>query len=181
MKIVAMLGSPHENGPSSTLARRVIEGARAAGHEAVIYECNKMNIMDCQGCGYCKANAKDCILEDDLQPYWEDLHECDALIVSAPNYGSSIMGGMITYMNRHYCLLDKDWKVRIHPDIKLIGVFAQGSPAMNETTERNYNWFLADFENRDMKRVAMLVHHRGMPLDNDSPLMVEAYELGKNL
>ena len=181
MKVIAMMGSPHEDGPSSTLVRRFLEGAKDAGHEIVAYECNKMDIKDCQGCGYCKNNAADCIVNDDLKPYWKELHECGALIVSSPNYCSSVTGGMITYMNRHYCLLDKDWKVRLHPGVKLVGVFAQGSPEMNETTQHSYKWFLADFQNRSMVLEAMLVHHRGMPLEIDSPLMVEAYNLGKNL
>ncbi len=56
MKVVAVLGSPHPDGPSSTLAREVLRGALDAGHEVVVYELNKMNFKGCQGCGYCKAN-----------------------------------------------------------------------------------------------------------------------------
>ena len=47
MKVVAVLGSPRANSNSSALARRVLEGAQAAGHEIVVYEINQMNIRGC--------------------------------------------------------------------------------------------------------------------------------------
>ena len=56
MKVVAVLGSPRENGFSSTLAQRVLRGAADAGHEVVPYELNKMNVKGCQGCRTCKEN-----------------------------------------------------------------------------------------------------------------------------
>jgi len=65
MKVIGVLGSPRSNGYSSTIARRVLDGARAAGHEVVIYEINKMNVRGCQACRACKDNGVDCILDDD--------------------------------------------------------------------------------------------------------------------
>jgi multimeric flavodoxin WrbA len=127
MKVIAVLGSPREDGYSSTLAREVLRGAADAGHQVVIYEINKMNLKGCQNCRHCKDNDSDCDLQDDLAPYWKDLHASGALVVSGPNYASQVCGPMITFMNRHYCLLDRDWKVRVHPGIKLVGVFSQGT------------------------------------------------------
>ena len=49
MEVVAVLGSPRENGFSSTLAREVLRGAADAGHQVVIYEINKMKVKGCQG------------------------------------------------------------------------------------------------------------------------------------
>ena len=181
MKVIAVLGSPHEDGPSSTIARRVLDGARDAGHEVKVYEINKMDVRGCQGCRHCKENNVDCILDDALKPYWKELHSAGALVVSAPNYASNICGPMITYMNRHYCLLDKDWKVRVHPGIKLIGVFSQGRPEHNAFFDANYKWYLADFQNRKMELVDMIVHMGRESTAQDSPVMKRAYEAGKGL
>jgi multimeric flavodoxin WrbA len=180
MKVVAVLGSPHEDGFSSTLAREVLRGAADVGHHVVIYEVNKMNVKGCQGCRYCKENNADCIVQDDLKPYWKDLHECGALLVSSPNYASQVCGPMITFMNRHYCLLDRDWKVRVHAGIKLIGVFSQGN-GNPEAYKAQYNWYLGDFQNRDMALVDTLVHAGNQPLTPDCELMRRAYSIGKNL
>ena len=183
MKVIAVLGSPQENGPSSTLAMEAIRGAKDAGHKVVIYELNKMNVQGCQGCGYCKANDKDCRLEDDLAPYWKDLHEAGALIVSAPNYCSQVCGPMITYMNRHYCMIlfkEEGAVCRLHPGIKLIGIFSQGN-GDPEAYMDNYMWYLNDFCNRDMKLQKVLVHTRGTELAAGTGLMQEAYEAGNAL
>lgn len=177
MKVLAMLGSPHEEGPSSVIAREVLRGAKDAGHEVVVYNRNDMLIKDCQGCGACKRAVTDCVVNDDLKPYWKELRECGALIVSSPIYAGQVTGGMITYMNRHYCLLDKDWNVTIEPGKKLIGVFSQG---MNNPDEYlpAIKWFLGDFENRKFELQDILVHTGDMSYDADSEIMKRAYELG---
>lgn len=180
MKVLAVLGSPHKQGPSSTLAREVLRGAQDAGHEVLIYEINEMQVRGCQGCRYCKNNNADCIVQDDLKPYWQELHSAGGLVVSAPNYASQVCGPMITYMNRHYCLLDANWNVRIHPGIKLVGVFSQGRPDP-EAYLPQYNWFLGDFKNRNMALVDTIVHTREQSFTPGSPLMERAYRVGRGL
>jgi multimeric flavodoxin WrbA len=180
MKVVAVLGSPRSNGGSSTVARRVLDGARAAGHEVVAYEINQMNVRGCQACRTCKDKLVDCVLQDDLQPYWRDLHECGALVVSAFNYCAMINGPMITYMNRHYCLIGGDGVVRVRPGIKLVGVFSQGRPDL-ECYAQVYDWYLRDFQNRDMVLVDRLVHSRRMPQEQMDALLGRAYQIGLSL
>ena len=179
MKIVAVLGSPHKDGPSSVIAREVLRGAKDAGHEVVEYVINDMNVRGCQGCGTCKNQKIDCILQDDLLPYWKDLHECGALVLAAPNYCSQVSGPMITYMNRHYCLITKDG-VRVHPGIKLVGVFSQGADRY-QAADDAYDWFLGDFQNRDRVLHAKLVHTRKDDWGPESEIMKQAYEAGKTL
>jgi multimeric flavodoxin WrbA len=180
MKVVAVLGSPHETGFSSTLAREVLRGAADAAHQVVIYEMNKMNVKGCQGCQHCKDNNADCIVQDDLEPYWKDLHECSALLVSGPIYASQVCGPMITFMNRHYSLLDREWKVRLHPGIKLVGVFSQGNDDP-KAYKAQYDWYLGDFQNRDMVLVDTLIHAGDQLLMPDGEQMQRAYRIGRSL
>ena len=105
---------------------------------------------------------------------------CGALVVSSPIYASQICGPMITFMNRHYCLLDRDWKVRIHPGIKLVGVFSQGN-SDPEAYRTQCNWYLCDFQNRDMILVDMLIHAGDQPLMPAGEPMRRAYSIGKDL
>lgn len=181
MKVLAVIGSPHFDGPGARLTMQAVRGAKDAGHEVTVYRVNEMDIRGCQGCNACKNASIDCVLKDDLAPYWKALHEADALIVSAPNYAANVCGPMITYMNRHYCLLDRDWRPRIHPGIRLIGIFTQGD-ADREKYKDVYRRYLADFENRDMKLVDMLVHTRADGVVTDEcALARQAYELGRAL
>ena len=184
MKVIGVLGSPHVDGPSNTIAREVLRGAKDAGHEVVIFNLNAMNLRGCQACGYCKRHWCDCVIEDDLTPYWKHLHECGALVLSAPNYCSQVSGPMITFMNRHYCLMmnkDGEGVPRIHPGIKLIGLFSQGNPDPNAYLESAYKWYLGDFEARHMVTQDIIVHTGGMPVSGDSAIMRRAYEDGLRL
>ena len=183
MKVLGILGSPHEHRPSSTVAREVLRGAAEAGHEVKIYALKEMNVRGCQACGYCKAHWCDCVLEDDLKPYWKDLQECGALVLAAPNYCGQIAGPMITYMNRHYCLMmmaDGKGIPRIHPGIQVVGVFSQGN-ADPDAYRKAYDWYLHDFEARGMQVKDVLIHTSQTPCGEGSELMRRAYEDGKRL
>lgn len=180
MNVIAVMGSPFQEGNVASLVHEVTRGARDAGHTVKEYDINEMNVRGCQGCRDCKNNNIDCILEDDLKPYWEELHNAGALIVGAPNYASNICGPMITFMNRHYCLIDLQGKSRLHYGVKLVGVFSQGRDNKDEYLKQ-YDWYLKDFENRDMIRQDVLINTRKMPEEERAELMKRAYELGKSL
>jgi multimeric flavodoxin WrbA len=180
MKVVAVLGSPNEKGNSSTLAREILRGAADAGHQTVLYEINKMNIRGCQGCGFCRNNHTDCKIDDDLKAYWKDLQECGALIVSSPNYYSQVAGPMITFMNRHYCLSDKNGVSRLRAGIKLIGVFSQGNGDA-DAYRAQYDWYLGTFLKRDMIPAGVFVHTGEKPIEPDDEMMRRAYHTGGTL
>lgn len=180
MKVVAVLGSPREDGNSAVLEREVLRGAKDAGSETVVYEIDKMDVRGCRGCNFCRKNSVDCCREDDLQKYWKDLHECGALIVSSPNYYSQVVGPMITFMDRHYCLMDAEGGKRLEPGKKIVGVFAQGNSDA-ETYRKQYEWYLGVFEKYGMENAGLLVCAGKNPVSANHELMQRAYRLGKSL
>ncbi len=181
MKITAVLGSPRDESISTRIAMRLIEGARNAGHKVKIYRVHDMEINGCYGCGCCRKYDTDCVIEDDMEEYFKDLRESSALIVTSPNYYSQVAGPMITFMNRHYCLSDKDRKSRLQPGIKLVGIFAQGAPADYEKYLPNYDWYLSTFLSKDMVLAGRIIAGGDSDLSEDGALLTNAYELGKNL
>ena len=74
MKVLAVIGSPHFDGPGARLTMQAVRGAKDAGHEVTVYRVNEMDIRGCQGCNACKNASIDCVLKDDLAPYWKALH-----------------------------------------------------------------------------------------------------------
>ena len=141
MKITMVLGSPRSNSISTQLAMRFADGAKEAGHDVSIYNINEMDIMGCQACGCCRKYDTDCVIDDDMEGYFKELRESGALVITSPNYYSQIAGPMITFMNRHYCLLDKDRNPRLEDRKKLFAFFAQGAPEGNEKYISNYEWY----------------------------------------
>jgi multimeric flavodoxin WrbA len=181
MKVLAVLGSPREGGRSNAVIREFLRGAMDAGHESVVYEINKLRVNGCRACGACKeGRGRDCVQPDDLQPYWKELRQAGALVVGAPNYAGNVCGQMIAYMNRHYCLLDRDWNPTIRPGIKLFGVFSQGN-SDKEAYMEAYKHFMGDFENRKMELADLIVCAGGDGITPDRETLARAYKDGNNL
>jgi multimeric flavodoxin WrbA len=179
VNVIVVMGSPRRNGKTAALVREVVRGAEAAGHTVKQYDVNDMNVRGCQGCRECRNRGTDCILDDDLKPYWRDLHEAGALVVAAPNYAATVCGPMITYMNRHFCILDPNGKSRLRPGLRLIGLFSQGNPD-REKYLGAYDWYLKDFEHRDMVRHGVVINAGRSP-DADPEQLTLAYRLGNTL
>lgn len=177
MKVIAVYGSPRKDGNSNTLLKEAVRGAKDAGHEVIEYYLNDMNVKGCQGCRTCRKENCFCVVQDDLKDYWDQVQEAGALMVSAPNYCSLLCGPVVTYMNRHYCILNDDFTTRWKPGKKIVGIFSQGN-GDPKGYEHVYNHFLGDFEFRSMQRHAMIVHTSKSVLED---LLPQAYEAGNTL
>ena len=62
----------------------------------------------------------------------------------------------------------------------MIGVFSQGRTEAEEYQEV-INWFLSDFERRNMVLKDVIVKTGREPVENDAELMQRAYEGGRHL
>lgn len=181
MKITVVLGSDRENSVSSKLADKLIEGAKKNGNEVVVYNVNQMNLKGCRGCGACRKMNSDCVIDDDMKKYFKDLRESGALVVTSPNFYSQVCGQMITFMNRHYCLMDAQRNVRIPKGIKLVGIFAQGAPENYPKYVPHYEWYLNTFTGKDMELVDKIIAGGDSDLSENGELMTKAYNTGLNL
>lgn len=178
MKITMVLGSPRKDSISTSIAMSFADGAREAGHEVKIYNVNELDMMGCQACGSCRKYDTDCVVEDDMREYFKDLRQSGALVITSPNYYSQIAGPMITFMNRHYCLLDKEKNPRLEDCKKLFAFFAQGAPEGYERYIPNYEWYISTFTSKNMELVKYIAAGAGSDVE---AMRNEAYEEGKAL
>ncbi|MDD6212670.1 MAG: NAD(P)H-dependent oxidoreductase [Clostridiales bacterium] len=181
MKVLVAAANTRPGSRAWKVAQKMMEGAKAAGHEVKLYPMDKMAVMGCQNCRVCRTENRNCILEDALSPYWTDLSECGAVIISAPNYNSQPSGTMITFMNRHYCMLDGEKQPKLDHDVKLLSVFAQGAPASHEAYRANYQWYLGCFRSKRLIDAGSIVVGGDSDLSEDGEIMKQAYQLGLGL
>lgn len=175
-KLVVVLGSARRESVSEKAAMRFIEGAQEAGYEAVIFRANDMKLGGCRGCGACRRNDTDCVVSDDMQDYLKQLHSCDALLITSPNYYAQVAGPMITFMNRHYCLTRSDKTQRLENKVKLAAIFAQGAPEAYEKYPPVYDWYISTFQSKGME----LCHRQTIGGDSDINAALEkAYAAGR--
>lgn len=163
MKIIAIYLSSRKGSVSETILNELTRGAEEAGATVSRYNLSN-SILGCRGCGSC-AKAGKCVIQDPLEPYWDDLQDADMVIVGAANYMGNLQGQAWSFMNRHYSMAENangKRTIRINPGKRILGVFAQGAP--NKDTYRDvYRNYLRIFTGYGMKA--------------DEPLVVTAADL----
>ena len=177
MLVLAVKGSPRAEGKTNRFIDEYLRGVSDAGNEIKIYDIGNKPLLGCQACYVCKQTVTDCVIDDELKDYFSDLHTASALIVGAPNYASSVCGQMVSFMNRHYSLINEDRSVRIPSGIKVTGVFAQGQQDKEKYIE-NYRWFMSDFTRRHMELQDIIVLTSA---DDEAKMLAQAYEMGLSL
>lgn len=181
MKVIAVMGSAREDSRSSKVLNNMIKGAQDAGNEVVIYNLNKIELNGCRGCRTCRSKGCDCIIDDGLKKYFDDIHTAGALLVSAPNYYSMLSGQMIEFMNRHYCLSDDSKNARLNHSVKLCMVFSQGAPESYDKYAKTYDWYISTFAGKIFNLVSKTVIGGDSDISSNGKIMTDAYNVGKNL
>lgn len=171
MKILAVLGSTREGSRSLKVAKEILRIAENNGCQVKIYDINSINLKGCVGCGICRKNGIDCVQNDGLKEYFNDLHKCDVLLISGANYYSMPCGQMITFMNRHYCLKDSNKNIRLEKGKKLISVFSQGAPENYPKYVPNYEWYLNAFTSNGMELIKQITIGGDSDLSDDGEIM----------
>ena len=88
-KLLAILGSPHENGATASMLQCVLKSAEADGWETSILVLNQKQIAFCKGCRTCIRTGK-CVIDDDIQEIAGLLKSCDRVVLAAPTYWANV-------------------------------------------------------------------------------------------
>ena len=85
MKIVAITGSPRENGRTSAIVNEIVKGFTEDGGQSELFHINDLDIKGCQACGYCDSHDG-CAVKDDMQDIYSAIEEADAVVIGSPVY-----------------------------------------------------------------------------------------------
>lgn len=103
MKIIAVLGSPTNDGNTCILAREVLKGAQESGADVEEIFLADHKIEFCNGCisrnlkTHCMASGK-CIINDDVNDLREKLYAADGIVLASPSYGIMETARMKNFM-----------------------------------------------------------------------------------
>jgi multimeric flavodoxin WrbA len=182
-KIIVVLGSPRKEGNSTTLAKRVIAGAKANGAEVEVFYLHDMNISPCTACDECRDDpAKDCVIDDQMKALYPKLRRADALVIASPIYWFTMSAQTKLFMDRCYALGGPDGHALQGKQIGILLTYADADPfssgAVNalRAFQDGFNYIGADI-------AGMLYGSawKAGEIRENKELMKQAYELGKQL
>jgi multimeric flavodoxin WrbA len=99
MNVLGISGSPKDDGLTSLLLDKVLDGAKASGAHTEKIILNDLDFKPCQDCGGCSETGI-CILDDDMGPIYEKLAHADAVIVASPIYFGNISAQLKAMIDR---------------------------------------------------------------------------------
>lgn len=108
-KIIALLGSPIPDGNTAKLLDEAIRGATDAGCEVELVDVTKLDFTPCMEYLFCLENDN-CIMEDELTPFYQKFKEMDGLIVASPVMTMGIPGKLKSFMDRFQVFYNAKYK-----------------------------------------------------------------------
>ena len=103
MIIIGIASSPRGEASNSTIAlKTALDAAEAKGAEVEIFNIAEMEISDCHGDNYCKAHGDECAIKDGMDPIYEAIKECDALVLASPIYFFDLTARTRAFIDRLY-------------------------------------------------------------------------------
>ena len=114
-KILAIHGSPRRGGNTSTLLSRAVAGVRSAGGHVDEIVLRDLKMSPCLEIYACKENGR-CIIQDDFQKVYDQLLECDGIIIASPIFFYAVSAHTKILMDRCQSLwVKKYWIERQSP------------------------------------------------------------------
>ncbi len=114
MKIVTIMGSPHEDGNTAT-ALAMFEKHVAGENEVDRIDLKDFEVNGCQGCFACQqtAGAPGCVVPDDGNDLLERVMAADAIVYATPLYMWGVTSALHAFLERHLSLvsgyMSEDW------------------------------------------------------------------------
>ncbi len=99
MKILAINGSPREDGNTFQYLNMVLKEAKELGAETELVQLVGKDIRGCRGCYQC-VEAKKCTQADDFQSIFPKIAVANAIILGSPVYHSSITAELKAVLDR---------------------------------------------------------------------------------
>ena len=184
MKIIGFSGSPHRNGNTVWTVEQILEGAKQAGAETVVFSASVLDAKPCRGCFGCKSGDKGCIINDDMQKVYDELRDADALVFASPVYMGQMTGQAKVFMDRLFPANSPTFSpyYKEQSKKKLLLLFTQGNPDKSKfQTYFDYTKQLFEMLDYDVKEPVIVAGTRSLDAKDMSGLKETLLAVGAEL
>ncbi|MDR1984430.1 MAG: flavodoxin family protein [Prevotellaceae bacterium] len=113
-KIIAINGSPNENGNTAYALSIIEEIFRSENINFEIINIGKSDIRGCIACGRCHSEKTDCIHATAEEKTWTDkMKIADAIILASPTYFGGITGTMKSFLDKAFYASSNNFRHKI--------------------------------------------------------------------
>ncbi|NRT80489.1 flavodoxin family protein [Clostridium beijerinckii] len=187
MKVLGIMGSPRLNGNSSTLLKKVLEGAKDNGAVTNSISVSNLDIKGCVNCDACKRLGK-CVIKDDMQNIYDMINDADIVVFSSPNYMGGIQGKLKCVMDRLYAYMKEGLDKSFDKEKKVALIVTQNAPEETSSCYEAFNHLRyvlnVTFEGNSEVPCRFLLGGGLVTRDSagsNKELMNKAYSMGKEL
>lgn len=176
-KVLVLSASARKGGNTDLLCGEFIRGAESAGHSVEKMYVAFMQVKGCIGCRACQGNGGQCVQKDDMAAIFEKMKEADVIVYASPVYFYSFNAQMKAVMDRTFAI------ERVIKDkaAYLITTGAAPERAYMSLIAEHFRKYIGCFNNIS---IGGIIIGCGTTEKKDivgSPVMQEAYEMGKNI
>ena len=145
-RILVITTSLRVGSNSDLLAEKLIEGAKALGHEVEQVSLKGKTIGFCRGCLACQKTGR-CVLKDDAAGIAEQVKNADALVFVTPIYYYGMSGQLKTLLDRLNPLYASDYRFR---RVYMLSVAAEDEPSVPEKALTGLQGWVDCFEKAEL-------------------------------
>lgn len=176
-KILVLSGSPRKGGNSDLLCDEFIRGAKEEGNEITKVRVAEKKIGFCKACYYCKQSGGECAIKDDMSEILKQMMNADVIVMASPVYFYSIDAQLKTVIDRTVA----QWTQIKNKDFYYIMTAAENSQTVMDCTLECFRGLASCLSGSQEKGViyGKGVYEKG-EIEN-SPVMKQAYEMGRNI
>lgn len=111
MKVLAINGSPHENGNTYIALTQITAFLKEKGHDVEILQVGIKDFKGCTACSACLKSGK-CIVNDEMNDYVAKMIASDAIILGSPVHYAGVSGQMKCFLDRAFYLATRNCELK---------------------------------------------------------------------
>ncbi len=139
MKVIGF--SSGGTGRMGNVDRMVQAILEKSGHETEFVKLTDLNYSACKGCVQLCAKPQVCMLEDDIQPYYQKIKEADAVVLGSPLYFGTVNAAMLSFVERFFGYRHVTVAIAKKPFVLVLG----GGGRNLDTAEERFRGVLQPF------------------------------------